>query len=170
MKLLTKIFDRILSIFTIVSGICVSLMMIGITVEVFTRYFLNNPLRGVIEVTQTMILWVVFLSAAWLLKEDGHVRVDLLVVRLKPKTQNILNIIICLVSACACLIIFWYGVKVVLADFQQRVREIGIVTIPTAWVQIAIPIGALPLFIQFLRRAYGYWRVSQAEVAKQSEE
>ena len=43
------------------------------------RYFLNRPLVWVLELTEYALLWVTFLGAAWLLRQGGHVQVDVIV-------------------------------------------------------------------------------------------
>ena len=161
MKSLTKVtavFDRIINLLAFLARIIVLLMMLAVTNEVFTRYFLHRPILGVIEVTETMILWVVFLGATWLLREDGYVRMEIVVSRLKPAVQTLLTIITSIIGAIICLVLVRYGAEVTMKVLQDGTRQEGLIGIPTSIVIIIIPIGSLLLFIQYSRRAYGYWK------------
>ncbi len=163
-KLITKVtafFDRTIGLLAFLARIIVCLMMLGVTTEVITRYFLHRPITGVIEVTEVMILWIVFLGAAWLLREDGHVRMEIVVSRLKPAVQTSLNIITSIISAIICLILVRYGAEVTMKVLQDGTRQEGLIGIPTSIVIIIIPLGSLLLFIQYVRRAYGYWKGTQ---------
>ena len=101
----SSFFDRILESLDFVARILVLLIMLGITSEVITRYFLRKPIPGVIDVTETMILWIVFLGAAWLLKKDGHVRMEIVVNQLKPEIQNWLNVVAHIIGAAVCFVL-----------------------------------------------------------------
>jgi len=84
MKLTTKlraIFERTLNIFSVAAGVLVAFLMIVVCVNVFMRHFLNRPIFWTIEVTQYAMVFILFLGAAWLLREEGHVVMDVLVNR-----------------------------------------------------------------------------------------
>jgi len=164
----TAIFDRFIGLLAFVAGILAIFLMLGVSTEVFARYLLNMPITGVIEVSEIILLWIVFLGAAWVLKIEGHVSMDLIVSRLSTRGQAILNVITSLIGAAIAGTLFWYGTRVTWALFQSGTPEQGILAAPIALVVLIIPVGSLPLCIQFLRRAYGYWRGTQ--VIKTEEE
>ena len=169
MKLLAKvaaIFDRTIDLLAFVAGILIILMMLAVGSEVVTRYFMNRAIVGVVDVAEILILYITFMAAAWLLKGDGHVKMDLVFNRLKPRAQTSLIIGTSIIAAIICFILFWYGAMVTWDHFQRGIEEVGIMEIPTFAVVLIIPIGGFLLFVQFLRRAYGYWTKSGAPVTK----
>ncbi len=170
MKLLAKvtaIFDRTIGLLAFVAGVLIILMMLAVGSEVVTRYFLNRAIVGVVDVSEILILYITFLAAAWLLRGEGHVKMDLVLKRLKPKAQTSLTIVTSIIAAIICFILFWYGARVTWDNFQRGIEEVGIMEVPTFAIVVIIPVGGFLLFIQFLRRAYGYWTKSRAPVTKE---
>ena len=121
------------------------------------RYFLKMPQVWVVEITEYTLLVITFLGTAWVLKREGHVKVDLVLNRLKPRAQAFINIITSVVSALVLLVVAWYGLRISWDYFQKGIFELSMLDIPKAPIMVVIPIGSILLLIQFLRRAYGYW-------------
>jgi TRAP-type C4-dicarboxylate transport system permease small subunit len=155
MKLITKItaiFDRTLEAMAILAGILLAFAVLSVSVAVATRYFLGYPIGWVIEISTYILLYITFLVAAWVLREEGHVAVDILLLRLKPRTQSLLNT--------------WYGLRVTWDLFQTNYFTPTDLELPKWIINIIIFIGSLFLSIQFLRRTYGYlgsWRAPQSK-------
>ena len=154
---ITRIFDRTLDLFSIFAGALVVFIALGITTDVALRYFWNSPIFWMTEVTEDALLWICFLVAAWLLRSEGHVKMDLVVSRLKPGTQTLINIITSVISTVAVLVLTWYGGVQTWASFKGGYAEVTPLGPPIAPIQVIIPIGGFLLFIQLLRRTYGYW-------------
>ena len=164
MKLLAKIsagFDRSVGILAFLGIVLVVFMIFGVSTDVILRYFFSRPIHWMLEVTAYSLLWMTFLGVAWVLKGEGHVKVDLVLKRLNPKTQAMLTIITSLMGAIIFLVITWYGAKVTWEHLQTG-YFLSTLLRPPKWPILAIiPIGSFFLFIQFLRRAYAQldiWR------------
>ncbi len=161
MKIITTIaafFDRSINLLAYLARYLVMFQMLGVTGDVVGRYFLHKPIVGAVEVTEVMILWITFLGAAWLLKEGGHVKMEIVASRFKPRVQTTINMITYIVSALACLLLVWYGIRVTAEAFRAGTLQAGLINIPTSLVIIIIPIGSFLLFIQYVRAAYGNWK------------
>ncbi len=153
----TAVFDRSMDLLSYLARVFVILQVLLVTGDVVGRYFFRKPIIGAVEITEVMILWIAFLGAAWLLKEGGHVRMEIVVSRLKPEAQTVLNIITSIMSAIVCLVLVWYGIRVTADAFRAGTLQAGLIGIPTSLVIIIIPIGSFLLFIQYIRVTYGYW-------------
>jgi len=57
--------------------------------QIFTRYILNNPLSWTSEASTLSYIWVVFWGAAFLLRNDDHVRFSILQDAVPPHTRRI---------------------------------------------------------------------------------
>lgn len=166
MKLLQQfgaIFDRTNGILVFLAALFLAFITLSVSTEIVMRYFLNRSIIWVVEISEYSILWVVFLSTAWVLRNEGHVKMDLVLSRLKPRNQTLLNIITSVVGAIVCFILVWYGAGVTLDHFLRGAGKLRMIEVPAAAIMVIIPIGYFLLFLQFLRRAYGYlrsWRAS----------
>ena len=161
MKLIRKvasIFDRIEVFLAIVAGALIVVVLLFILYEVFIRYFLGWATIWTFEISRWALLYITFLGAAWVLKKEGHVKIDLLVNHLNPRIQALLGIASSIMGLFICWVLVWYGVQVTHGQFQRGIYEATALGTPTGVIILAIPIGGFLLFIQFLRRGYGYLR------------
>lgn len=163
---LTSFFDRIIVLMTTVAGILLVFAMLIISGAVASRYFLGRPIGWVIEISEYIILFVTFLVAAWVLKQEGHVKMDIVLNQLNPRTQSMINVITSGISAIVCFILTWYGAKVTWELFQTGYFTPTLLELPKFIIIAIIFIGSFLLFIQFLRRTHnnwGSWRASRGK-------
>jgi TRAP-type C4-dicarboxylate transport system permease small subunit len=150
------IFDSLLNVLAAVAAFLIGAATICVCIEVVARYFLNNPQDWTLETTEYILLWITFMSAAWVLKREGHVSIDMLPNKLNPRSQSLLTTFTSVISAIACIVIFWYSLKVTYIYYQQGFILPKSLEIPKFPIFSIISLGCLMLSIQFLRRAYKY--------------
>ena len=85
-------------------------MMFFIVADVALRYFFNRPIFGGYEVTQSMMGVVVALALAYTAVEKGHIRVDVLVSRLRQRGQAIIGSFMGLLSIALVSLITWQNI------------------------------------------------------------
>lgn len=159
----TTILDRTLTFLYALAGVLLVFVLLSVCAEVVMRYLFNRPIVWVIEISEVILLYITFLATAWLLKKGGHVKVDILLNRLNPRTQALLSIISCTVGVIVSLCFVWYGAQVTWDHFQRGYFEPTLLEIPSAALVAIIPVGGFLLLTQFLRDAHRYlrsWRVS----------
>lgn len=157
----TTVFDRILIAFAVLSCICIAVAWTAITLSVILRYFLDSPLPWAIELSEYLQVAMIFLGTAWVLKVEGHVTMDLLINRLKPKTQALLKTITSFVCAIACVVLVWYGAQVTLEYYLAGYHYYTELSPPKYPMYLLLTLGSFLLFIQFIRRTSGFlknWR------------
>lgn len=151
---ITGIFDRTVDVFSIMGGVLLVAIMLAVSVKIIFRYFLHEALVGVDEIAEISMLYLTFLGAAWLLRRGGHITIDLLFARLKPKTQARLNITTSVFGLFISLILVWYGTAATVSFWQRGILTPTILEVPRALIVGIIPVGSLLLALQFLRRAW----------------
>jgi TRAP-type C4-dicarboxylate transport system permease small subunit len=129
---------------------------------VVTRYFFRTPILGMLEASEMAMLYIAFLSAAWVLKQEKHVNMDLINSYLGPRAFGVLNTFLSLVGAAIAFVLFWYGTRVTIGVFKEGTNMQGNMDINMGYQLLIIPLGGLLLFIQFLRRGYGFWKKSRS--------
>ena len=155
-KGITAIYDKIAHLFAHLSGVLIVLITLSVAIDVVVRKVSNTALLGVVESCEHGIAFITFLGAAWILKQDGHVKLDLLINLLGPKPKALLNLVTSTIGAAMCLFLAYRGTLTVW-DLQVRhVETFKSLELPMAPLYIPICIGSLLLFIQFSRKAYGY--------------
>ncbi len=153
------IFDRIISVSFFLAGAVVVLQTFTVAGATIMRYLTRFSITGVEPFTEWGILYLTYLSAAWVLRNEGHVKMDVLTSRLQPRTQNVLLIVTSIICMVLCLLLTWYGVTTTWDSWVNHVTDMNkLLGFPKAIILAIIPVGSLLLSIQFLRRAYAAWR------------
>lgn len=155
MKLIRKsntIFDWVIYAMAILATALIIFIVIATTAEVVSRLTVNRSLLGVIEVTEYSLLFMTLLGTAWVLKEEGHVRIDLVLSQLGIRAQYILNIVTSIIALIICIIITWYGTKVTWEYYETGYRLATVLKPASFYLFAVIPFGMFLLGIQLMRR------------------
>lgn len=166
MKLVRKldaIFERAITIPVLLAATLLIFLMLIVSTEVTMRLFVKRSIWWMPEVTEISLLYITFLTTAWVLKKERHVKMDIVLSRLSSRARAVMNIITSIIAAVCCLVVTWYGVVVTWEYFQGGHYIWGVLRTPTFLVLAIIPMGTFLLFVQFLRRTNGYLRIWRNE-------
>ena len=134
------------------AGIILVFIMLSVGLDVILRYFFNSPMIWVTEVTECFLLYITFLGTGWLLRDEGHVKVDIILNRLKPESTAFLGILSSLVGIFVSIMLAFYGMSVTWNYFRRGIYTPTAMEIPVAAIILIIPIGSFMLLIGFVRR------------------
>ena len=152
----SELFDNILRGASVVISILIWVMILLVWFQVIARNLTTLVVPWTLELAEWSLLYICFVGAAWVLKNEGHVKIDIALNYLNQKNQALLNGIMSIVGAIICLIITWYSAVMTWGLFQLESRIVSVLDMPKGVITVIIPIGSFCLFIQFLRRAYSY--------------
>ncbi len=150
---ITRVFDAIVNVSAALAGGLLVALMLATTVKVFFRYVLGEGLNGVDQISGTLLLYIAFLGAAWVAREDEHVRVDLLVKGLSHRLQRWLGVVTSIIGALTCLILAAYGAVEAATSWQRGIFIPAEIEFPRAINLAVIPFGSFLLCLQFIRSA-----------------
>ncbi len=134
----------------IASIILMALMLIT-TADVAGRYFFNQPLTGVFDLTHFAVLIMVFFGLAYCGFRGGHVAIELLYDRLNRRVAKILDRVINLVGATFFLVIAWRTVvqSIDIKEFKESSQLLLIPFYPFYWL---VAFGCVVFAIVMLMR------------------
>lgn len=158
---LGKVYDCIIGIAAALAGLMLIFLMLSVSLEVALRYFFARPTSWVVEIAGYILLYIPFLIAAWVLRREGHVTMDLLLNCLNPKTRSLLNALTSVLSAIICLILTWFGLRSSMYFHSVNYKTPTILMLPKALIIAIVFIGFFLLSIQFLRRAHSHMKTWQ---------
>ena len=104
------------------------------------------------------MVYLPFLGGAWLLKKEGHVRIDVVLRYLRPKARALVDFATSILGAITLSLITWYSAQATWRSYALGMSRLGEITVPEYLILMVIPVGSVLLFIQFLRRAYRLFR------------
>ena len=153
-RAIIKIYDFTLDSLAFLAAFLIVFAMISVSVDVFSRFFFNAPIGWVLEITEYILLYIPFLGATWLLREDGHVNVDVIYNLLNPKNKRIVRICTSIACSIICAILAYWGTITTWDHFRRGIVNIEILRVPKWIIIIVIPVGFFLLSIEFLRKTY----------------
>ena len=125
---------------------------LAICAEIVTRATIDVSNPWLVEISEIALLYITFLAAAWVLGNDKHVALDLLLNRLDARSARYLHFVLSIAAAVACFVVAWFGVVTAIDQYQNEIREPTIMAPLTFWITAVVPFGFTLLGIQFLRR------------------
>lgn len=90
-----------------IASIVLFLMMILTITDVVGRKLFSHSVTGAVELTEFMLVIVIFFSLAQTEMKDGHVKVDLIMSRFGHRTQAMVDMITQLIGFLLCGVITW---------------------------------------------------------------
>ena len=146
--------DRLNVAMAWIAALMVLFMMLAISYAVAARYLWGESLPWVVEVSSYLMLYITFLGTAWLLRQNGHVEVDLVLSNLKPRTAAGFRAVTSVAGALVSLVLAWQGAVVTIDYFEREVTVMGILDTPQWMLVGVIPLGGFLLFIVFVARIW----------------
>jgi len=152
-------FDRLLYGMGFSAAMLLFLLVLLIGASVFSRKLFNEPMAWTIEIGEYSLVLIVFLSLAWVLKEGGHIKVDFLFDRFKPRTKVLVEAISHGLGAITWLTIGFYAALNSVIQMQRNVFLIKTLSVPMWVMLVIISAGSLILGIQLIRAAFNYAKI-----------
>ena len=105
---------------------------------------------------QCALVWITFLGAPWVLLQDRHVRIEILVDALPGAAQRGLGITVSIIAIFACLVLTWKTGVAAVQYIESDIMMARIWRIPRIWPYSIIPIGSLLMAFAFVVRLHLY--------------
>jgi TRAP-type C4-dicarboxylate transport system permease small subunit len=122
--------SALLVLFTIII-VCVSL-------QVFYRYVLNDPLTWSEELARFSFMWMVFLGLGLAERDDQHIAVDFFVGKMPSGAQKVARIAVDIFCIVVLAVACYQAIGVI--QVQAAMRSVAL-NISMAYFAVAVPIG-----------------------------
>src|SRR4030042_6856462 len=86
-------FNRLLFLLTALSALASLFCMVFISVAVGIRYLAGYSLPGMLDITEMMLVLIIFLPLAYVEKNKGHLQITILYSILPKRIQSVLELI-----------------------------------------------------------------------------
>lgn len=161
-------FERFTAGLAAVAAVLILAMSLWITYDVLARSLLGIASPWSFDLSEYSLVWITFLGAPWVLMQDRHVRIEILVDVLPTRLQRLLGILVCLIAIVVCAIFTWRTGIAAIEYFERDVMMPRIWRIPRIWPYCIIPIGSGLLMVVFVLRLGTYLKEADPEVSLRS--
>ena len=117
----------------------VLVLMLAISFEVASRKLLGQSHAWVVDLGEVSLLFITFFGAAWVLRENAHIRIDTLVRLLPVRAQRAMGLATNLLATGVMLVVALTGAEESLADLLTERMLMGGTVFPTGLAQYRDP-------------------------------
>ncbi len=151
MKYVVKGYEAVLHGMAYLAASLMVAMMVVITLDVILRNLGYQSSAHFFTFTEYALLIVPCLGAPWLVREKGHIYIEILLMALSPRLRARFTLLIGVVCIVVCAVVAWYGFTVTLNDFLQNEKDVRSMDMPR-WIVVGfIPLGFGMMALEFLR-------------------
>lgn len=147
-------FDKFSFVLFRISGFLLACCMVIVVADVIMRYVFGKPLIWVYYFSEYILVYSTFLAAAYVLKNDGHVRVDVIVRLLNDRQAAFIAIFTNTLGLLFTLILGFYSFHEVQDGFSKGLMFTSPVPVYQYPVKGVIPFGCLVLCVEWIRRLF----------------
>lgn len=139
-----------------------SMMIIFVSLQVFFRYVLNSSLIWSEELTRYLFIWQIFFGASLSIRDDSHLKVDIIYMVL-PKYTKAIKIISYSLFLAFSIVVFWRGLQLVQSILFVKKQLTPTLGIPMGIVYSILPLGTLLMSIRLVQRIVKTFKGLQEE-------
>ncbi len=124
------------------------LVMFSVTViNVFMRFVLNSPLSFAVELGRYTFAGIVYLGSIFVMRDDGHIGLDIIVDALPGKLSVIVRKFSRVLVLCYLAVFFVMSTRMVMENWSNRSSAMRV---PMSVIYLVMVIGSLGMFIEEL--------------------
>jgi TRAP-type transport system small permease protein len=156
---LEKYLHPVIRVINGIGTVVLGLMVLLTVADIVLRLFLGRPIRGTLEITEFLMVIVVFSAMAYTAVLRGHIVIQIMASRLPQRPRAVLDTLADLISIVFCALVAWQGIA---QAGITRLRDdisgvIGIPVSPFYYVMV-LGISLMGLvFIANLLESLGRW-------------
>lgn len=133
------------------AGFLVAAMMVVITIDVVVRNLGFQSSSHFFSFTEYALLLVPCLGAPWLVREKGHIYVEILLMYLSARRRAALRSLIGVICIAVCLVLAWYGFEVTIRDYLANEKDVRSLDMPRWMIVGFVPLSFTMMAIEFMR-------------------
>jgi C4-dicarboxylate transporter DctQ subunit len=148
---IVRAYDAVLYGMAWAAGFLMAAMMVVIFVDVVLRNLGYQSSAHFFTFTEYALLAVPCLGAPWLVREKGHIYVEIVFMYLGARQRVALRYLIGALCVIVCAVLAWYGSLVTINDFVQNEKDVRSLDMPRWMVVGFIPLSFAMMAVEFLR-------------------
>jgi TRAP-type C4-dicarboxylate transport system permease small subunit len=154
-KFLGAIQRRVVTGLAVLSSAMLAAFTIGICYDVLVRSLGFQPPNYTVSLVEYGLLYVTVLSAPWLLREKGHVFVDMAVRAMPPRVRRANEIAMYALGLAICLILAYAAGDLTLESWQRGDLDTRDFDMPRWAIYLPMTLSFLLLAFEFVRYLCG---------------
>ncbi|MFT6932291.1 MAG: C4-dicarboxylate transporter DctQ subunit [Paracoccaceae bacterium] len=155
MSLVIRIYMILLNTMAFVAGMTLVWLMISVIASVAMRNFGIQPFAWLFTSAEYGLLYMTMLGAPWLVREKGHVHIELVTAALSPRVRQVVSRGVALACVLVCAVLAWKGLELVLTNIDRRDYDVRAYYFPRWILTASFPLSFGMMAIEFTRFVVG---------------
>ena len=153
--MLKKTYDTLLYGMAILAGLLLVWLMVSVITSVLMRNAGLQPFAWLFTSAEYGLLYMTMLGAPWLVREKGHVHIELVTAALPATLRTIVSRAVAAACVLVCVILAWKGLDLVLTNIERGDYDTRAYYFPRWMLTIAFPLSFGMMAIEFSRFVFG---------------
>lgn len=155
MRSIQLIYDKFLQAMVLVAGVTLVWLMTAIVLSVLQRNLGMQSWAWLFLSTEYGMFYLTLLGAPWLVRQRGHVHIELLTASLPAAYLPMFSRLIALIAALICAVLAFKGYELVTMNLERGDMDVRAYFFPTWMLSLAFPVSFGLMTIEFLRFVFG---------------
>ena len=155
MRFVIRAYDALLYTMAFIAALSLVWLMVSVVLSVAMRNFGVQPFAWLFTSAEYGLLYMTMLGAPWLVRERGHVHIELVTAALPPAVRRVVSRGVALACVIVSLILAWYGLQLLLTNIERNDYDVRAYFYPRWMLTITFPIAFSLMAIEFARFVFG---------------
>lgn len=155
MQQVTRLYNWTLYGMAFLAGAMLVWVMIAVILSVGLRNVGMQPWAWLFTSTEYAMLYITMLGAPWLVREKGHVHIELVTAALPASVRRLVSRSVALLCVLVSLILAWKGAELLQTNIARNDYDVRAYYFPRWILTISFPICFGMMAIEFSRFVFG---------------
>ena len=155
MEMAGKAYRGVLYAMAGIAGAMLVWLMISVITSVMMRNLGMQPFAWLFTSSEYAVLYMTMLGAPWLVREKGHVHIELVTAALPNKARRIVSRIVAILCVLVCVILAWKGLELFLKNIERGDFDTRAYYYPRWMLTITFPVSFGLMAIEFSHFVFG---------------
>lgn len=155
MQAVKRAYDALLYAMAFISGATLVWLMVSVIVSVLMRNAGMQPFAWLFTSAEYGLLYMTMLGAPWLVREKGHVHIELVTAALPGPMRRGLSRLVALACVLVSAVLAWKGVDLFLTNIERADYDVRAYYFPRWLLTVAFPLSFGLMAVEFARFVLG---------------
>ena len=155
MTAIRKGYSALLYAMAFIAGATLVWLMVSVILSVLMRNVGLQPFAWLFTSAEYGLFYMTMLGAPWLVREKGHVHIELVTSALSEFPRRIVSRAVALACVAVCVVLAWKGVELFLTNIERGDVDTRAYYYPRWLLTICFPLSFGLMAIEFMRFVVG---------------
>jgi len=155
MLLFCKALGFFVNFLAVIAGATLVWLVVSVITSVLMRNAGLQPFAWLFTSVEYGLLYMTMFGAPWLVREKGHVHIELVPAALPDGARRVVSRIVAIACVLVCVILAWKGVELFLRNIERGDYDTRAYYFPRWMLTIALPISFGLMAVEFSRFVFG---------------